>query len=72
MALVTLAEPGNLYKAFQDTFTATSVATQAKYLEQKLKLPVRCLRHPHRVCHLLGISRAACFAEHFWPPWTHE
>ena len=40
-ALVSLAEPGNLYKAFQDTFTATSVATQAKYLEQKLSLPVR-------------------------------
>ena len=39
-ALVSLAEPGNLYKAFQDSFTATGVATQAKYLEQKLNLPV--------------------------------
>ena len=47
-ALVMLAEPGNLYQAFQDSFSATGVATQAKYLEKTLNLPVRCLWH--RAC----------------------
>ena len=53
-ALVSLAEPGNLYKAFQDTFTATSVATQAQYLEQKLHLAVSpsfsCVAYVAHVC----------------------
>ena len=61
-ALVSLAEPGNLYKAFQDSFTATGVATQAKYLEQKLNLPVR----PYLSKSALPTSRnlsAHCFAD---------